>query len=369
MLLSEMVRKVTKEAILHQDTTSYTSPTAHDWATRKSKTITLSEPSLVFVRFKGKSGGSNPMGSLRLLHNNNPVLVYQLMPLGSEIQHSLFMYLPAGNHTFALQTAVYRSPNNNETAIITEFYIAVLGFADTGGQESVSSTIEVPASGTSIIISLPFTVPSARKLAVGTVKQYPCIITVYCEISNSRGSVLMNPEEADASSSVNWRLYLDGNEIGWKERQNDSYDLSYNPSYSEGCYGRHYVALEAGTSHTLMLKATNTLSATKTVKAVINIVLCPWFLIDSHQPISLNFPQGSTLYLVLEPLWQDPTKTIKLGWKRFVSFGDATDYYSTASGTGVLSWNYTFESVEVRSCALLVGGYGGCISIIAVDVR
>jgi hypothetical protein len=60
---------------------------------------------------------------------------------------------------------------------------------------------------------------------------------------------------------------------------------------------------------------------------------------------------------------------LKLGFQRAWSFGDNTNYYSIASGTDILSWNYTFESVEVSSCLLLVSGYGGCISIIAVDVR
>ena len=368
MLLSEMVRQIKKEATLHNDTAGYTSPTTHDWTTRKSKTITLSEPSLVFVRFKGYSSGSNAMGSLRLMHNNDPVLVYQLMPF-SAIQQSLLMYLPTGNHQFDLQTSVYRSPNNNEVAVITEFYIAVLGFADATGQKYAPSTTSVPAGGTATVASLSFTVPSARKLAAGVIKQYACIITALCDIPDYRSSELKNPGEANASSRMNFRLYLDGTEIGWKERINDDFDLSYNIALSEGCHGRAYFPLEAGTSHTLEVKATNNLTSAYNARTVLNMVLSPWFLIDEHQPLTLNFPQGSTLYLVAEPLWQDPTKTIKLGWKRFVSFGDATDFYSATSGTGIVSWNYTFESVDVASCALLVGGYGGCISIIAVDVR
>jgi hypothetical protein len=179
---------------------------------------------------------------------------------------------------------------------------------------------------------------------------------------------MRNPGEANTSSRMNFRLYLDGTEIGWKERINDDFDLSYNIAYSEGCHGRAYFALTPG-SHTLEVKATNNLSSAYNARTVLNLVLSPWFLIDSHEPLALSFPQGSTLYVVMEPLWVDPTKTLKLGWKRFVSLGDSTDFYSTASGTGIVSWSYTFESVNVASCALLVGGFGGCISIVAVDVR
>ncbi|MEM1530477.1 MAG: hypothetical protein QXI05_02955, partial [Candidatus Bathyarchaeia archaeon] len=59
--------------------------------------------------------------------------------------------------------------------------------------------------------------------------------------------------------------------------------------------------------------------------------------------------------------------TIQLGGARAWDLG--YNYYNTASGTGILYWNYTFESVEVGQCVLLVSGNGGCISIIAVDVR
>ena len=369
MLLSEMVRQIKRETVFLNDAAVYTSPTTHDWTTRKSKTITLAEPSLVFVRFKGYSGGSNAMGSLRLMHNYDPVLVYQLMPFSPGIQQSLLMFLPAGNHQFDLQTAVHWSPNNNEVAVITEFYIAALGFTDQAGQKYAPSTVNVPSGGTATVATLNFSVPSPRKLAVGNIKQYACIITAYLDIPDYRSSVLKNPGETNETGRMNWRLYLDGVEIGWRERINDAFNLSYYIALSEGCHGRAYFPLEAGTNHVLEVKATNTLSAAYNARAVLNIALSPWFLIDEHQPLTLNFPQGSTLYAVAEPLWQDPTKTIKLGWKRFVSFGDATDFYSTASGTGILPWNYTFESVEVGSCALLVGGYGGCISIIAVDVR
>jgi hypothetical protein len=83
----------------------------------------------------------------------------------------------------------------------------------------------------------------------------------------------------------------------------------------------------------------------------------------------MDFPQGSTMYVVLEPLNLNPTKNLKLGRVRGVSFGDSTDFYSTSSGTGIQSWNYTFETVEVSNCLLNISGEGGCISILAVDVR
>jgi hypothetical protein len=102
--------------------------------------------------------------------------------------------------------------------------------------------------------------------------------------------------------------------------------------------------------------------------AILSFFACPWiFSSAEYEPFSLNFPPGSTLYVVLEPLSSDPTKTIKLGYPRAWSLN--CDYYSTSSGTGILAWNYTFENVPPSECILKVSGGGGCISIIAVDVR
>jgi len=368
MLLSEMVRQISKEQQLYLDQTYYDSPVLHDWATRKTKTITLSEASIVFIRFKGRGLGSNPTGSMRLLHNSDPVLVYPLLPTGVTSEQSLFMWLAAGDHTFDLQTAVAHSPNNNEKVRIEEFYIATVGFPDVNGTKYAPSPTSVGAGATVTVATLNLTAPATRKLAVGNIKQYALITTVYACMVDNRPNTMKNPADTNEASKMNFRFFLDDVEVGWKERQDD-YAGGGTASYAEGAHGRYYVAVDAGTSHTLKVKAYNGFSSAYTAKVVLCTILCPWFLIDRHQPLSLNFPQGSTLYVTAEPLHTNPTKTLKLGWQRFVSFGDTTDYYSTGSGTDILSWNYTFESVEVSNCVLLVSGYGGCLSIIGVDVR
>jgi hypothetical protein len=83
----------------------------------------------------------------------------------------------------------------------------------------------------------------------------------------------------------------------------------------------------------------------------------------------MDFPQGSTLYLMLEPLNLNPTKTVGVGKKRAVSFGDATDYYSVGSGTGLLSFDYTFEVVSLSDVNLYLSGLGACVGYIGVDTR
>jgi len=52
-----------------------------------------------------------------------------------------------------------------------------------------------------------------------------------------------------------------------------------------------------------------------------------------------------------------------------VSYGDTTDFYSTASGIGILSHSYTFETVSVTDVTIVVNGLGGCISMVGLDER
>lgn len=110
--------------------------------------------------------------------------------------------------------------------------------------------------------------------------------------------------------------------------------------------------------------------ATRACKAELHLVLCPWIIpYLEYSPVELDFQQGSTLYVVGEPFTSDPTKKIRLGAARIKDFGDAANFYASSSGTGILSFNYTFETVEVEKVDLKVEGHGGCISIIGVDVR
>jgi hypothetical protein len=197
--------------------------------------------------------------------------------------------------------------------------------------------------------SLQVTAP-ARKTCAGALNQTTMIILL----------AAVTPEDVtNIGTGTNYvKILVDSVE--------PSYLFAYNSPRGEPAVAFAVVVVLCGTQHTISISQSNA-----NTTCYVSIVACPWILPynTTIQPLTLNFPQGSTLYIVMEPLWQDPTKTLKLGKTRAVSFGDSTDYYSTASGTGIVSWNYTFESVNVASCSLFVGGYGGCISIIAVDVR
>jgi hypothetical protein len=86
-------------------------------------------------------------------------------------------------------------------------------------------------------------------------------------------------------------------------------------------------------------------------------------------PISnFTFSQNSTLYLVLEPYSGNGTKFVGVGKVRLVSYGAAVDYYGSTSGTGIITFSFTFQIVDVPTATAATDGVGGVISYIGVDV-
>jgi hypothetical protein len=154
------------------------------------------------------------------------------------------------------------------------------------------------------------------------------------------------------------QLLVDGVQVNWTTRIQDT-------GSNENAYANYYGSLSAGSVHAFTIGKDNA----NTVIHV-SIVACPWLLATvDNEPMTLDFSQNSTLYLVLEPLNADPAKNSKIGKVRAVTYGDTTDFYSTATGTGILSHSYTFELVEVTSVTVIVNGLGGCISMVGLDGR
>jgi hypothetical protein len=196
------------------------------------------------------------------------------------------------------------------------------------------------------------------------------LIYVYLTNTSERSNSPKNTSESDDTSKLNWKLFWGASQTSWTDRANDWGTTTDNGSYGVGAYARYSVAFDPATQYNLIIKVSNTIASSRTVRAYVKVIICPWIIANSeYNPVDMDFPQGSTMYVVLEPLNLNPTKNLKLGRVRGVSFGDSTDYYSTISGTGIQSWSYTFETVEVSNCLLNISGEGGCISILAVDIR
>jgi len=305
--------------------------TIHDYGS-----ITLSEDSTVAFRYTFDATPDG-LGSHKLLFGSTPVA-------GGPFDSSSKTFkglvaLPAGAYTVKIEGICFRG-----TVKVSGLQVGVACFRDL-------ERSNIAGYASPITISL-----DQRKLCVGEINRATLFILVYAYTPED-ATHLDNPSESSTNSV---KVSVDGVGLSWVERVNDDVDKFYGASF-----GIATTTLTVDENHTVEITKSNT----DTV-VYVSLILCPWIIpYDAYQPLSLDFPQGSTLYIVLEPLVDDPTKNVKLGKKRAVSFGDSTDYYSTATGTGILAWNYTFETVEVENCVLLMEGYGACISIIGVDVR
>ena len=306
MLLSEMVRRLSGEQNLLEISERTPSP-LNQWADIETVNVNLSQDSLLIYKYD-LYGPTNVYIRARWQIDSAYYIGGEQAGYSNTETHGGFFLLSAGSHTIVLQAYA-----NDSSARIRNIYLGVVDLADLSG-------FQIQNAGSGALNAI-----SSRKTCLGSLNEAFLLIQVYNE--GGTPTVTVDGESATLIASDNYK-YVFGE------------------------------AVSAGADHNISVSA-----------GYMTAAMSPWLLGDGHQPLTLDFPQGSTLYLTLEPLFLDPAKALKIGKKRAVSFGDSTDYYYTASGTGILQANYTFEMVEVEGCILQVSGLGACISIIGVDVR
>ncbi len=345
MLFSEQVRLLEDEEVLVDDTNTYTETV--------TKNISLDKQKLVYLKIKAY----DKYGVKVTLDNADvPFFSTGYISSGQTVEKDIIMIVDVGSHSFKFE------PESSE---IQHIHIAAFNFPDKSKiTHDTGGYISAPDSQVTTVLNIDFTTPNARRLAAGTIKKYTVIVNVYVETQYPY-NYLKNPDEPDTSNYMNWRLYLDDEEVGWDVRnQNDE-------KREVGLFGKKFLRLDSGKTFNVKVKVNNLTGYSRDVRASIHIIICPWFFVtdEDHEPLTLDFPQGSTLYVTLEPLLENPTKTVKIGRKRFKDFGDNCNYYYTASGTDILNAYYTFEMVEPEKVQLFIKGKNTCISIIGVDVR
>ena len=359
MLLSEQVRQIADEENLFHDETEYSGSNVN-WTTKITKSITLSEEKNVLVRAKGKlkctnAGGGTGYGGIRILMDDVPVVAsgrytIDLGDLSNEtpIEIETYLKLPAGSYTFKFQIYNYYDGSGTAKTVLEAADIGVFSFTDTHLNCGDSGDISINAGAESTVISKPISICSGRNFCIGRTKKCNLIVIVTGKVEGETVNVMKNPGESNESDRINWKIFVNGTQKSWTERYDDC-PIDNNIGY--GGYGRYCFAVDVDSSDlTIEVKAYNGFSVSKTVQAYLSVVSSPYLLIDDETEIfTLDFPQGSTLYLVLEPFSRNPTKNVKIGKKRAATFGDSTDYYYTASGTGILDASYTFEMVEVSN--------------------
>ena len=366
MLLSEQLRVLADEEVLYTGG-PYDDSTGPNWVTKATKQITLSATRIVYVRQKTKcqSGDSAFLAVGRVLLDDKPIITAGKVKNGEDITRDMFLVLGAGSYTFKFQCNILGSAGTVRTY---DLKIASLNFPDKQRNYFNPSSVACPHGTETTVLNENFTPPTTRKTPVGSIKKYVGIITVVCE-GGRRKSFPKNPGEGN-SAGFNYKIYMDNTQVSWTERRDDWGDTDTNSSYGKGAYGRYVAAFDPNVQVNLKIKVYNNYGSTQNCLARVELILCPWILADvDYEPVSLNFADGSTLYVVAEPLNENPTKYVRIGKTRFNSFGDTSDYYASSSGTGIIAFDYTFEMVEVVNSVLHVKGLGGCVGIIGVDVR
>jgi len=364
MLLSEQIRSLADEEVLVANPNSYTTTTVNVWTTVRTENITLTAQKIIYVRFQGsyQAGDTSFQANARVLLGGVPILVTGLIKYNENYERDILIILNAGSYAFDFQGIILYSAG---TVKIDNIRIGACKFPDKSENVWDSGSILAPNGVTTTILNQNFTLPSVRKTVAGQLKQSSYFITMYI-MADFRKSRPKNVGEADDSGWFNWRVYLDGVEKGWNERNPDG-EVNLN-AYGMGAHGRVYGVLNAGSTHTLRVDVKNLYGSDLNCRVYARAILCPWMLciVDSNV-LDLDIPQGSTLYVMLEPLWANSIKYAKVGKERIVDYG--ANYYGSSSGQGLLTFSYTFEIVDPSGGVLNVSGHGTCISYLAVDVR
>ncbi len=341
MFFSEHLRSLQDEKALINDATFYgTSSTT--WTTVKDYgNVTLSKAGILILKYQIKNN---------VTFSNHRISVGGIYAIGCP---------RSGTGTFDMLTMLAL---NAGTYNITAQAVNYSGGPDTTGIQNMRvgfvSFPDLTVNNLAVYSSQVTLIPPARRSFWGSVARVVLYIAVFAYTPGAQ----TNFENIGDNLTNGVSLLVNGNQVNWSERIHDN----LASPYGAGSAWYRFATRGAGTDHGFTVNKRN-------VNTVVNIsiILCPWILGDDsgNRILDLDFPQGSTLYISLEPLTADVTKYIKIGKPRWLSFGEATDYFSTASGTGILNHYYTFEQVRPSDCQCLLYGSGGCVARIALDVR
>ncbi len=338
-LLSEMVRLLSDESNLINDATSYNVTSAAYAAIHDYGNVVLSKAGLLLISFDGLLGVGG-VGFIRVRIGASLYAFACRTATTASTRYTFIVYLAAGTYGILVEGCV--PAGGGAVIYVNDFQAGFVNFSDLTGEALVAYTGAI-AKTTAI-----------RATPAGNIKNTVYCVTVYAITAGAQTN-MENPGDA-LTNGV--QVLLDGVQQSWTERQQGTVN-------DMAAGGKLYVVASAGASHSITITEDNAATAEN-----VSVSVCPWILTNAlSEVVSLDITQGSTLYLTEEPLDADPTKYVYVGKVRAVTFGVATDYYTSASATGISAFSYTFESVDVSQCLLTVYGLGGCIAVVAVDLR
>lgn len=335
--ISEQERLIAAELQLLNSTTQYSFPTSmgtvHDYGN-----ITSTQAGAVIIRIGINFASGNNACRVKV----GSYYVWAKSANGSfgTTYFGTIVWLAAGTYDVLVE-GYGPSP-----ATISSMVIGYVPFNDIKG-----SALAAYSSG------IPLTV-SNRNTPLGPLLQAVYAVQVYAVTAGA----LTNLENVGDNLTNGVSILVDSTQVNWSER------LSPDVGNADGVSGKVFLPYSVGSSHTVSISLRN---AGTTVH--ISVVGCPWILGSAiHAPVNLTFSQLSTIYVILNPLFDDKVKFVGVGQPRSISFGNATDYYNSASGLGLLSYSYMIDAPDVSQVDLYVSnsaGTGGCVEVIGVDLR
>jgi hypothetical protein len=336
MFLSEMTRHVGNEENTMNVTSMY-SRSGTTWGTIHSYgSINPATPGIYLVRYQ--LSATDNTAEIRIKVGSR--YIHGAMQGTGTLTVQGVCYLPAGSQTVI---AEHRHSSSIGSGRIQNFQLGRIEFSDVDAE-----ALQTYASG------LTLNVPT-RPLPLGSIKQVCVMVNCWAYTSGAQ----TNFENIGDALTNGVSLTIEGSQVDWTERKQDTVGR-------ENAWANYFGVAGPGQDIAVSITKDNA----NTVVHVC-VVACPWILpgTSTFEPMTLTIPQGSTIYLMLEPMHLNPTKTIKIGTVRAITFGDTTDFYSTSSGTNILTYNYTFQEVKNGAVLLYTYGLGGCIASIGVDIR
>ena len=380
MLLREYVRELDKEQFIVNDTASYrTNAATSGWVTKWSKsfTVTDSDQALLWsFQWHLYTSSANASKNGVRVRVDNTILWEFLATFpndyadrGTQTEMGI-VRLPPGSYTFYIDVRV-------DTAIyyidIMNVRLGLFKLHDCSYQTTSISAVSCGANTTTTVLSTSITKKAKRKIPLGFTKK---TYTFECATVESDGNVVVfkNPTESNDSNALNVRLYVNGVEVGWTRKVRDALgSLSAGPEYISGRRNGDIIELaDSEGSISIEVKVYNGYSSAKTVNVYLQAYSSVWLIPSSlTDMVELDVPFQSTIYIVSEPLWADPTKQFVLGYAKAWSTVFNLDNYYSASGTGILTVSYTFDLYPSRGVPgfLKWSGEGGTITFIVADVR
>ena len=370
VFLSEMVRKIADETEVLDDATHYDTTATTDWTTVKTQSVTLTKTQAIYVKFVCTTSAST-IGAGRVRIDNVRIVSTGYMAVGQSVTREVYIVKTAGTYSITFESSVI-TIGASPYVRMEDLRVGLLNFSDTfsnyiAGTYGTSSM----DSEKTVIDTTTVATTTTRLTPVGTIKNYVWRIVFHLTAPDYRLNALLNVGDGLVAGKLNWKLYIDGAQADWPNRVNDYGADASNSTFADGAYSFLHNVYVAATAKTVKITCQNQHATDHIdVGAYVWAHITPWIIhSSSYEPVNLQFPQGSTCYVVTEPCATDPSKNTKIGKVRFASYGDTTDFYSIETGTGILIHDYIFETVVPESCILNVSGEGGCISMLAVDIR